>query len=104
MYDNTTKKANAFLNAGPDADILKLYKHYSASLKQLTQVLKALENKDEVKQQVEILLEIHEKVEEKLVSEKDSAYEKIRTTLCREQLRHKYHSGNIKSSLVNRKF
>lgn len=103
MYDNTLKKAEKVLNAPYDDKFLKLYEAYSESLKQLTQVIKTVDDKEQVSEETKNLLDIHKKVEDKLIAEKDGLFSKIRTTICREHLQHKYYSKSLKSSLVDRK-
>jgi hypothetical protein len=104
LFDNTIKKADKFLTSPSDESMLKAYGIYSSSLKQLTQVLKALDDKDEIRPEIEHLLKVHKDVENRLIKEKESLFKTIRSTLCRAHVRHKYHSDNIKSSLVDRKF
>jgi len=102
IYDNTIKNANEFINSKVDDDFMKKYDTYSSSLQQLTQTLKEIENRDEVKEETENILVLHKKVEDKLVSEKDSLFKNIRSLICREHIRHKYYSESIKSTLVDR--
>lgn len=103
MFNNTVKKADVFLESSVQDDFLKKYDTYSSSLKQLTQVLKNIENKDEIREQIDGMLEIHKKVEERLIKEKDCLFKDIRTAICREHLRHKYQSKSIRSTLVDRR-
>jgi len=103
MYDNTLKKAELFLNASYDDEFMNLYEAYSSSLKQLTQVIVILEDKEMYADQIKNLLGVHKKVEDRLIAEKDGIFKNIRTTICREHIQHKYYSKSIKSSLVDRK-
>lgn len=103
IYDVVMTKAEAFLSSPADSDLLKSYKIYSSSFKQITQILNSLENKDSIRPQIENLLTVHKKVEDRLLSEKDSVFKKIRTTLCREHLKNKYYSKNINKSLIDKK-
>ncbi|PLX69817.1 MAG: hypothetical protein C0603_02470 [Denitrovibrio sp.] len=103
IYNNALKKADEFLNSEMDENFLKRYEAYSTSLEQLTQILKEIENKDEVKSETEKILEVHKKVEDRLISEKDGLFKNIRTLICREHIQHKYYSKSIKSTLVDRK-
>ncbi|PLX71047.1 MAG: hypothetical protein C0602_03165 [Denitrovibrio sp.] len=103
MYDNTIKKAEIVLNAPYDDNFMKLYEAYSSSLKQLTQVMKTLDDKQKVSEETKHILDVHKKVEDKLLAEKEGLFKKIRSTICREHIRHKYYSKSIKSSLVDRK-
>jgi len=103
MYDNTIKKADVFLNTPYDDEFMKEYEAYSSSLKQLTQVMETLDEKVQYEDEIKKLLVVHKKVEDRLISEKDGIFKKIRTAICREHIQHKYYSKSIKSSLVDRK-
>jgi len=103
IYNNTKKNAENFLNSDSDQSLLTKYESYSSSLKQLTQVLRQLEDKEEVRDYIDSLLLIHKEVEDRLIKEKESLFKNIRSTLCREHVRHKYYTKSIKSNLVDRK-
>ena len=94
--------ADIFINAPFDQDFLQKYEAYSTSLKQLTQILKKIADKEDLKDRIDILLGVHKKVEDRLVKEKECLLKDIRTTICREHVRHKYYSKTIKSTLVDR--
>lgn len=103
LYNEVLKKAETFLSAPADEELLKKYKQYSYSIKQIVQIIDSMEDRELVRPELDNLLSAHKKVEDRLVTERDNVFKKIRSTLCREHLKNKYYSESISRTLVDKK-
>jgi len=103
IYDEIIKKAEEVIATDNHIDLLRTYDTYKSYLKQLTQILKDVEDKSDIKKEINSVKEVHNKVVERLVKEKDGLFKTIRTDICREHVRKKYNAKSQKSSLINKK-
>ncbi|WP_148214159.1 hypothetical protein ACMC5U_05210 [Deferribacteres bacterium DY0609] len=99
-----TKKAEAVINAEEHENLIKNYDSYKSCMKQLTQILKEINDKDDLRVEIESVETLHGRVIERLVKEKEGLFKNIRTKICREHVRKKYSSKSQKASLINKKF
>jgi predicted aldo/keto reductase-like oxidoreductase len=103
IYKTTVEHAEKLIKSESHDDIMKSFESYSSSFRQLTKILEGLEDKESVRDEIDFMTELHEKVENKLKNRKSEITDNIRKILCREKMRSKYEPTSIKSSLVNKK-
>jgi hypothetical protein len=103
IYEEIMKKAEELTSASGSAEVLAKYKIYKSYLKQITQILKEIDDKSEIQTQIEDIRNLNENVLKSLRNEKEGLFKNIRTNICREHLRKKYDAENQKSSLINKK-
>ena len=104
LYAELTKIHEQFMDTISSEELLRKASSYQSCLKQLTQILSAIDDKESLLEDIENVESMNRDLEAKLMSEKDDIHSDIRRNSCREHIRKKYVAKDGKSSLINRKF
>lgn len=104
IYKQTLKLSTDLLSRPFDDSFFQYFEIYANSMKQLIQIINNMPEKNEkVILQIKNLLDVHKKVVNKLIQDKNTISEKINKTIRKEHIRQKYYTQNIEAALLNKK-